>query len=90
MIIVSLTQDSQYENLRAKNRQVFDHSDYEWKRVSELVDTPQFISNGTTRFDVNQGGIQSYTHQVISKANLFTKSVSKSILELCPTNQQYI
>ena len=64
MIIVSLTQDSQYENLRAEKRQVFDHSDYEWKRVSELVDTPQFISNGTTRFDVNQGGIQSYTHQV--------------------------
>ena len=72
MIIVSLTQNSQYENLRAEKRQVFDHSDYEWKRVSELVDTPQFISNGTTRFDVNQGGIQSYTHQVnpISFQNL--------------------
>ena len=64
MFIVSSTQNSQYENLRAEKRQVFDHSDYEWKRVSELVDTPQFISNGTTRFDVNQGGIQSYTHQV--------------------------
>ena len=57
-----LTQDSQYENLRA-GKKGFDHSDYEWKRASELVDTPQFISNGTTRFDVNQGGIQSYTHQ---------------------------
>jgi hypothetical protein len=64
--------------MRAEKK-VFDHSDYEWKRVSELVDTPQFISNGTTRFDVNQGGIQSYTHQVINKANPFTKSVSKSI-----------
>ena len=79
MIIVSLTQDSQYENLRAKNRQVFDHSDYEWKRVSELVDTPQFISNGTTRFDVNQGGIQSYRHQV--KPTFFTKS---SIIQFFP------
>ena len=62
MIVVSLTQDS-YKNLRA-DFFFFDHSNYEWKRVSELVDTPQFISNGTTRFDVNQGGIQSYTHQV--------------------------
>ena len=58
-----LIQDSQYENLRAEKRKAFDHSDYEWKRTSELVDTPQFIFNGTTRFDVNQGGIQSYTHQ---------------------------
>ena len=68
-----LTQDSQYENLRAEKRKVFDHSDYEWKRVSELVDTPQFISNGTTRFDVNQGGIQSYTHQE-----------SKYFYKICP------
>ena len=29
--------------------------DLEWKRASEIVDDPNFIVDGSTRFDVNQG-----------------------------------
>ena len=34
-----------------------DGEDLEWKRPSEIVDDPDFLGDGYTRFDVMQGSI---------------------------------
>ena len=38
--------------------------DLEWKRASEIVDDPNFIVDGATRFDINQG---TYVHSFLLK-----------------------